>query len=221
MKITAFYTFLILLSVSNIACGQNKDSETGNSDKTSGPPVGGYCEGCEAVYESPIPLESLTNIDTLPGFYEDAAKLTMSGKVFQKDGITPAKDVVLYVYHTDDKGYYSQKGGETGWAQRHGYLRGWMKTNEAGEYIFYTMRPAPYPEATEPAHIHIIVKEPGINEYYIDDYVFTDDKFVDDDYKKRLNDLGGSGIIELRKDANGNFSGTRDIILGKNISNYP
>lgn len=211
---------MLLVSVSNSACGQEKETEN-VSDNPLGEPVGGYCEGCEAVHESPIPFESLTNIDTLPGFYEDEIKLTISGIVYEKDGLTPAKGVIVYAYHTDSKGFYSQKGTETGWGKRHGYLRGWVKTNDKGEYKFYTLRPAPYPEATEPAHIHIIVKEPGINEYYIDDIVFTDDKFVDDNYRRRVRDYAGSGIIDLAKDSDGCFTGTRDIILGKNISNYP
>lgn len=144
----------------------------------------------------------------------------ISGIVYEIDGKTPAKDIVIYYYHTDSEGYYSKKGGETGWGNRHGYLRGWVKTNDKGEYKLYTLKPAPYPNATEPAHIHIIVKEPEINEYYIDDVVFEEDPFVDEDYRNRVRDLAGSGIIPLSKQ-NGIFIGIRDIILGKNISNYP
>lgn len=215
MRILSIYLIFFLLSTSNSACGQQKEADI--TDEL----VGGICEGCEAIHESSIPFESLSYIDTLPGFYESEIKLTISGTVYENDRVTPANDVIVYAYHTDSKGYYSQKGNETGWGKRHGYLYGWVKTNDRGEYKFYTLRPAPYPEATEPAHIHIIVKEPGINEYYIDDIVFADDKFVDDEYRRRVRDYAGSGIIDLINDNEGNFTGTRDIILGKNISNYP
>lgn len=215
MRSLKLYIVLLFISFSNVSCGQNESSEE-KSDII----VGGPCEGCESIYESPVPFEELTYIDTLQGYFEDGIKLTLSGIVYEKDGSTPAKDIVVYMYHTDSKGYYSRKGGETGWGMRHGYLRGWIKTNELGEYKFYTLRPAPYPNATEPAHIHIIVKEPGKNGYYIDDVVFEDDEFVDEDYRRRVRALGGSGIVSLAKD-NGSFSGVRDIILGKNISNYP
>ena len=30
--------------------------------------VGGSCEGCEAVFESPVPFDKLNNVDTLPDF---------------------------------------------------------------------------------------------------------------------------------------------------------
>lgn len=211
------YILLFLISLSNTSCGQNTRTEREQDAVV----VGGPCEGCESIYESPVPFENLAYADTISGFFEDADKMIISGTVYAKDGTTPVPDVILYFYHTDDKGYYSKKGGESGWGLRHGYLRGWMKTNSAGEYKFYTMRPAPYPNATEPAHVHMIIKEPGKSEYYIDDIVFEDDEYVDDDYRRRVGDLGGSGIISLEKDAAGIYSGKRDIILGKNISNYP
>lgn len=86
--------------------------------------------------------------------------------------------MVLYVYHTDQTGHYSKKGNETGLGKRHGYIRGWLKTNEHGGFKFYTLKPASYPQSKIPAHIHPTVKEPGINEYYIDDFLFDDDVFL-------------------------------------------
>jgi protocatechuate 3,4-dioxygenase, beta subunit len=38
---------------------------------------------------------------------------------------------------------YTVKGDETGWGKRHGYLRGWMKTNEKGGHKFFTLMPNP------------------------------------------------------------------------------
>jgi LytS/YehU family sensor histidine kinase len=73
----------------------------------------------------------------------------------------PAAGVVLYVYHTNPQGIYPKKGNETGWGKRHGYLRGWLKTNSRGEYKFLTSRPGSYPQSSNPAHIHIFVKEAG------------------------------------------------------------
>ena len=48
--------------------------------------------------------------------------------------------------------------------RRHGYIRGWMKTNEKGQYRFYTLKPASYPNSTAVKHIHPTIKEPGKNE---------------------------------------------------------
>lgn len=180
--------------------------------------VGGGCEGCEAVFE--YGSKKLTSIDTLPDFKESGPKLEISGTIFQADGKTPAKGVILYIYHTDQKGIYPQKGSEIGWAKRHGYLRGWIKTNADGKYKFYTLRPASYPNSKSPQHIHPVIKEPNRNEYYIDEYLFADDPFLDEKEKANQQNRGGSGIIILTRKQDGTWVGKRDIVLGLNIPSY-
>jgi len=214
-----YLSITILLLLTNLSCSQDKEKiNTYPEQKVI---VGGGCEGCEAVYESPIPLEELNWIDTLPDFNESGPKMEISGVIYKSDGVTPAPDVVLYIYHTDQNGYYSKKGGETGWGKRHGYIRGWVKTNENGEYKFYTLKPAPYPNGTDPAHIHPVIKEPAKNEYWIDEYVFEDDPKVNENYRNRVQNRGGSGIISLTANENGMLIGKRDLILGKNVPDYP
>lgn len=180
--------------------------------------VGGSCEGCEAVFE--YGSKKLISIDTLPDFKQSGPKLEISGTIYQSDGKTPANGVILYIYHTDQKGVYPQKGNETGWAKRHGYLRGWIKTNADGKYKFYTLRPASYPNSRAPQHIHPVIKEPNKNEYYIDEYLFKDDPFLDEKEKANQQQRGGSGIIALTKKKDGTWVGKRDIILGMNIPDY-
>lgn len=182
--------------------------------------VGGRCEGCEAVFESPVALKDLSWTDTLPDFSEPGPKMVISGVIYKSDGRTPAKDVVLYVYHTDQAGIYPTKGNETGWAKRHGYIRGWMKTNEKGQYRFYTLKPASYPNTTAVKHIHPTIKEPGINEYWIDEFVFDDDPYLTPALRKQHQQRGGDGVIIL-KNENGILVGERNIYLGKNIPGYP
>lgn len=179
--------------------------------------VGGPCEGCEAIFE--YGERVLTPTDTLPGFKEEGTKLKVTGTILQNDGKTPAKDVILYIYHTDSKGIYTTRGGETGWARRHGYHRGWIKTDVTGKYSFYTIRPASYPESTEPQHIHATVKEPGRNEYYIDSYLFDDDPMLTKQERAELQNRGGSGIVVPRP-IDGMLIVERDIILGQNIPGY-
>ena len=72
-------------------------------------------------------------MDTLPDFYEQGLKIKVTGTIKQNDGITPAEGVILYIYHTDQAGIYSTKGGETEWAKRHGYIRGRVKTDSNGK----------------------------------------------------------------------------------------
>ena len=88
--------------------------------------VGGPCEGCEAIFE--YGDKKLTAVDTLPDFHDPGPRIKITGTIYKPDGKTPAKDVILYIYHTNQKGIYATKGDEKGWARRHGYIRGWIKT---------------------------------------------------------------------------------------------
>lgn len=183
--------------------------------------VGGPCEGCEAIYESPVPFDKLEMLAKLPvATWNGKKPLNISGIVYKADGITPAPGVILYVYHTDETGRYRARSGAKGWEKRHGSLRGWMRTNEKGEYKFVTLRPAPYPGHSDPAHIHITLKEPGLNEYYIDEFLFDDDPILTADKRAKLENRGGSGIMKLI-DVGNTYKAVRPIYLGKNIPNYP
>ena len=211
----ASFVILLLFPVLQ-ACSQGASKKNEKQNITAGGP----CEGCEAIHESPVPFDQLDWVDTLPDFHEPGPKLEISGIVYKKDGKTAAAGVIIYIYHTDQEGNYSTKGKTTGWGKRHGYIRGWIKTNERGEYKFYTLRPASYPNSNNPQHIHPTVKEPGINEYWIDEFLFEDDPNLTGEHRKHLKGRGGNGILQT-KWINGMQVARRDIILGKNIPGYP
>lgn len=179
--------------------------------------VGARCESCEGIYEG-MP-ENLSWQTAIADAKEPGERMEISGVIYKSDGKTPAPDVILYLYHTDAKGFYSPAPDATGNARRHGHLRGWMKTNAKGEYKFTSIRPASYPESRNPQHIHPILKESDTNEYWIDEYVFEDDPFVTKEHRAGLRNAGGSGVIRLTKQ-NGVWVGKRDITLGLNVQNY-
>lgn len=206
--------YLFILAFSFTYCqSQSESSAPDTPDRV----VGGPCEGCEAVHEYGNRI--LSSVDTLPGFSENDPKIKISGTVYNKDGKTPVPNVIIYVYHTNREGIYETQGSETGWGTRHGHYRGWIKTDENGRYSFYTFRPAAYPTGTEPEHIHYTVKEPGLNEYYIESAFFDDDPMLSKEERKSLRQRGGSGIVKL-ENLNGLLIGERDIILGMNIPDY-
>jgi protocatechuate 3,4-dioxygenase, beta subunit len=175
------------------------------------------CEGCEAIYESPIPHAQLPHVDTLPDFFEAGPKMLVYGVVYKKDGKTPAPGVVIYAYHTDQEGLYS-KGKGTEWGKRHGYIRSWVKSNHKGEYKMFTLRPAPYPSSDAAAHIHMTIKEPEKKEYYVDEIMFNDDK-SEEIKNHKFPERGGSGIISVKM-KDGIQLAERNIYLGKNIPGY-
>lgn len=181
--------------------------------------VGGPCEGCEAIFESSQPFDSLKQMVWLSDWDQNNPKrLAVNGVVFDANG-KPAPNVVIYIYHTDSTGVYPKKGNESGWARRHGYLRGWMKTNDKGEYKFFTLRPGSYPGSRTPAHIHATIKEPGKTAYWIYDFLFDDDPFLTTEERNKCLNRGGSGILKT-KNVGHMYKSERHIYLGRNIPGY-
>lgn len=184
------------------------------------PRVGGPCDTCELIYIG-MP-QNINAIDTSEAWHEsEGQRLVVTGTVYKQDKTTPAVNIILYYWQTDHNGVYPEKAGLNPKARRHGYLRGWVKTDEKGKYTIYTIRPGSYPNSQNPQHIHMLVKEPRHkNEYYIDDIVFEDDPLLTEQIRNRLEQRGGNGVVSpVTRD--GVQQVTRDIILGLNIPDYP
>jgi protocatechuate 3,4-dioxygenase, beta subunit len=206
------YIKYFLITIVVISCrGQSQSQMERN--------IGGPCEDCEAVLDYTLVNKMPTAEVTLPGFEENEPKIKISGIVYEKNGRTPADNVLLYIYHVDRNGVYKASKEPIGWEQRHGKYRGWLKTGIDGKYTFSTFRPAPYPEVQEPEHIHIYVKEPNTVPYYLDSFVFESDPTLTEKKKKDLENRGGSGIVRLQYE-NGIWLAQRDLILGLNIPDY-
>jgi len=181
--------------------------------------VGGGCDGCEIMFVG-MPA-NIASTDTSAGWAESGQKLVVNGIIYEHDGRTPAASVVLYYWQTDGKGYYSPSTGLDERAKRHGHIRGWVKTDASGRYTIRTIRPAPYPGRSNPAHIHVSIKEPRIeNEYYIDELVFDDDPLLTPQKRRALENRGGSGILKVSTSGELQIA-EHKVILGLNIPNYP
>ena len=215
-KIIFAQSIFILFSVFSACHGQIKEIPGTDENKI----VGGGCDGCEIMYVNmPAYIQS---VDTSVGWNEKGQKLIITGSVFQIDGKTPAPNVVIYYWQTDNNGLYSTAPGMNEKAKHHGHIRGWVKTDTNGQYTIKTIRPAPYPKQEMAAHIHLSIKEPDIkNEYYPDDINFDDDKLLIPQFKKYpQQNRGGSGVVRvLVKDSL--QIAEHNIILGLNIPNYP
>src|SRR5262249_48574988 len=143
---------------------------------------------------------------------EPGERLILSGTVYLPDGRTPAKDAILAVWQTDAKGYYAQAGAEAG--EEHPRLHRRLQTGPDGRYEIRTIKPAPYPHRSVPAHIHAHISASGFPEYAII-YYFEGDPFITDANRGQLNTRRGgtSSIIKLQRDSAGVWHGARDIIL--------
>lgn len=169
------------------------------------------CEGCEATLErSPAGLPASLRLASPD---EPGERMILSGRILKADDGAPAPGVVVYAHHTNSRGLYADGSDESEWSRRHGRLRGWVRTGDDGLYRFDTIKPAPYPDGTLPAHVHLFVQEPGRPPYYIDDVVFDGEFLVDDAYRARQEHRGGSGIVRLDRDTDGVWRARRDIRL--------
>ncbi len=217
MKI--IFPFLMLGAFLTSCKNQSQTNTQTNESKTSKERiVGGGCDGCEIMYVG-MP-KNIRSIDTSTGWNEKGEKLLLRGTVYKIDGKTPAKDVVIYYWQTDNNGLYSPKDDMDEKAKRHGHIRGWVKTDKNGKYAIYTIRPMPYPNSDIAAHIHTSIKEPDVsNEYYIDEFVFDEDGFLTPNKRKSMENRGGSGILKVTVSGNLQIA-EHDIILGLNIPDY-
>lgn len=193
--------------------------QLGCKSQSNNPPA------CSSQHQREINT-TIKSIDTSAGWSQVGQKLLVTGIVYQQDGKTPVPNVVLYYYHTNTEGRYLHKPelkismppNELG--QTHGYIRGWVKTDSVGKYSILTVRPGAYPNSNEPAHIHFTVKEPDFKEYYIDDVVFDDDKFLTTKRRLKAENRAGSGVVRLVYKDNLGIA-ERNIILGLNIPDHP
>jgi protocatechuate 3,4-dioxygenase beta subunit len=199
------------------------NGQTNENNQTQ--PVGGAFENSEFTYYG-IP-KKISHADTSLGWKQKGQKILLTGIVYQPDGKTPAPNILLYYYHTNTDGRYLHKPEEkrsmppNDRGQTHGYIRGWVKTDTTGKYFIYTVRPGTYPTNDEPAHVHITVKEPNdIREYYIDDFVFDNDKLLSSSKRQKMENRCGSGILRMVEKGDLQI-GERNLILGLNIPGYP
>lgn len=206
----AIATFLRPLAAMSLMLGSSCDARPQTAPTQEARADLYNCEGCEAVFERDAKALS-SEVDIARG--EGGEAMILEGVVRQPDGKTPASGVIIYLHQTNADGLYANGGNEGLWSRRHGRLRGWAVTDVQGRYRFRTIKPAPYPDMTMPAHIHLMIGEAGRRPYYIDDVVFEGEHKVDDAYRRRQEFRGGGGIAKLSRDAQGRWVARRDIIL--------
>ncbi|MCF7560699.1 hypothetical protein L3X39_08615 [Sabulilitoribacter multivorans] len=155
--------------------------------------------------------KQLNNVDTIPDFASKSNKLKITGTIYESDGVTPAKNVLLFIHQADEDGNFELKRENK---KRYVHHRGWVKTNDDGQYTFYTFVPGSYIYGNELRQILPIIKEPGKPEQKIETFVFDDDPLLKDACREKIEQTNPNRILKLDK-KEGLFVAKRDIILGK------
>ncbi len=219
MNFRVFFLASTLLTIGLTNCKGQRTERTPYSTTPNEALVGGPFQNSRLMYEG-MP-ERLTAIDTSVAWKQPGQQLLITGTIYQNDAKTPAPDVILYYYQTNTDGLYASDGPSDAQTTVHGAIRGWIKTDENGQYAIYTIRPGAYPNGQEPAHIHLNIKEPNhLNEYYLDALVFDDDSLLTTQKRQSMENRGGSGVLRLLQKDTLQIA-EHDIILGLNIPDYP
>ena len=159
--------------------------------------------------------DRLTHTDTIPGFETNQNKLKISGTIYKSDGVTPAKDVILYIEQADENGNFDvRKKADI----KYVYNRGWIKTDSNGNYTFYTYIPGNDRRYNQMQMLFPIIKEPSKPEYEIATFLFDEDPLLSKLCRKRLAKKGDiSRILKLKKE-NGLFVTHKNIILQEGLA---
>lgn len=112
---------IVLFTIILTSCDAQPDDRQ-TSSRPAGGQVGGPCEGCEAIHE--YGSTALFPVDTLPSYADNEPKLVVTGTIFERDGLTPASNVILYIYHTDRRGRYPRTGERAGRSATASYVDG-------------------------------------------------------------------------------------------------
>lgn len=140
---------------------------------------------------------------------EPGTPLVIHGRVFQRDGRTPAPDVVVFGYHTDATGRYdAPSAGPHSWR-----LRGWVRTDADGRFEFATIRPAPYPNRTQAAHVHLAIYPTGAAMQFAG-LLFDGDPLITANDRRESVDAGAFGSVRPVDERGGVQHVTLNIRIG-------
>ena len=203
-SLTAFSALLIPgISSAKLLMGSGKDKA--NCNPTT---LDFYGQGPFYTPNAPEMVNNRLSEDNEPG-----TKLTISGRVHNLDCTEFITDTVIDVWHADDNGDYDNTGFK---------LRGKTKSNSQGFYLFETIYPGKYLNGSSfrPSHIHFKITPPGFSELTTQLYFEGDpDNTTDPASSQNSGTFDATDrIISLDTDAQGNLSGTWDIVVNGNGS---
>lgn len=166
-------------------------------------PVSLACSGHQAEAQAPQP----SAID-IAGPQEPGTRIHISGTILDLNG-KPLSGVKMFLYHTDNTGYYSRPVNNP----RQARLNGTLWSNALGQYSFNTIKPAPYGDVSSPPamHIHVHLQSPGGPDHYVESFYFAGDPQLRREGLTQNRDPGRfANIISLESSGNGVLKGIRD-----------
>jgi len=166
----------------------------------------GDCETTNDIlgpfYRANAPMRSDLTYDGLAG-----TKITLKGKVFKSDCVTPIANAMVEIWHCNAVGQYDNDSTEFNQRAR-------LMTNKKGEYSFQTILPGKYKNGGvfRPSHIHYRVTEKDSKELISQIYFKGDPHIAKDPWaSKKKAELRNLQIVP--EDTKGNLAINFDIYL--------
>lgn len=125
--------------------------------------IAGACAAASPHETRPQPEANPARVVVLARNDEPGERIEFTGVVLDYDGRPLAKAAVI-AYHADARGLYNPPNSPS----RVPRLRGVAITDEQGRFVFRSIKPGPYPQGTEPAHIHLVITAPAHHPRYVD-----------------------------------------------------
>ena len=157
----------------------------------------------------------LSNMDTIPDYQTQEQKLKITGTIYENDGITPAKDVLLYIEQADAYGDFDLRTKND---KRYVHHRGWVKTNADGQYTFYTFMPGNDRRFNQLQQIYPIIKAKDGEAYPLESFLFDEDPLLTKLCRKKINKKGDPTRILKPKKVDQLLVVEKDIILQVNAA---
>jgi protocatechuate 3,4-dioxygenase beta subunit len=222
----SLYALIPLLAIASATTNSCNQSEGNSAVKNAGDVQNDEPPSCDCCVFGEVQNQQLSHQTQIAPDTVAGERIKVLGVVYQPDGKTPAVNIKMYFYHTNNYGKYGKLGTEvkTSHAWWHGYCRSWLKTNAKGEYEINTIKPKAYPNGNEPAHIHASVLNADETCSHLVDFVFKGDPFLTKGYWNNVRSfwkrIGKEGDPEYEgvaftKDTNGVMEGRRNIVLSK------
>nr|WP_321235008.1 hypothetical protein [uncultured Psychroserpens sp.] len=192
----ALFCFTCLLGANYSICAQESTNDLDNYLERN--PVYDYTE------------LQLNATDTIADFESKQNKIKVSGTIYQSDGVTPAKDVILYIEQADENGDFDLRKHDE---KRYVHHRGWIKTDADGHYTFYTFIPGNDRRYNQLQQLFPIIKEPSKPEYELASFLFDEDPLLTKLCRKRMAKKGDPTRILKLKKVGELFEVQKDIVL--------
>ncbi|WP_204345087.1 hypothetical protein [Psychroserpens algicola] len=140
----------------------------------------------------------LNSTDTIPDFESKTTKIKVTGTIYQSDGVTPAKDVILFIEQADETGDFDLRTSND---KRYVHHRAWVKTDADGQYTLYTFVPGNDRRYNQLQQLFPVIKEPKKPEYELASFLFDDDPLLTKLCRKRMAKKGDpTRVLKLEKE---------------------